>query len=263
MPKKFPKISIITPSFNQGKYIEKTIQSVLGQDYPNLEYFVIDGGSTDETLEILKKYNKQIKWISEKDHGQTDAINKGMRLTTGEIVGYLNSDDLLENNCLAKIVKFFVSNPEISWVTGKCHIINAKGDKSRSFVTEYKNIYLKYMRFINTLYVLNYIPQPATFWRRGVVHNIGLLDDFYHLSMDYDYWLRIFKKYKLGYIDDYLAFFRVHETSKGNRMLNDQLQESYQISKKYTSRELFLIPHKLHDIISSYLYRGLYLKNEK
>lgn len=258
MPKKLPKISIITPSYNQAKYINQTILSVLDQNYPNLEYIVMDGGSTDGTIEILQKYNKQLKWICEKDNGQTDAINKGLRLTTGEIVGYLNSDDLLENNCLENVSKFFATNPNVNWVTGKCHIINDKGRKNRNFVSLYKNFCLKYLRFINTLYILNYISQPATFWRKELVESIGYFDDSYHLSMDYDYWLRIFKKSKPGFIDAYLASFRVHEASKGSRSLKDQLNESYEIAKKYTSGELFLKLHRLHDIISSCLYRVLY-----
>ncbi len=258
MPKKLPKISIITPSYNQARFIDQTIQSVLNQDYPNLEYIVMDGGSTDGTIEILKKYNKKIKWISEKDRGQTDAINKGLQLITGEIIGYLNSDDLLESNCLGNISGFFDSNPKVYWVSGKCRIINALGDRSRNFVVYYKNICLKHLRFRNTLYVSNYISQPATFWRKELVESIGFFNESYHLSMDYDYWLRAFKKYKLGYIDDYLASFRIHESSKGSRSLNDQLDESYEIAKKYTSAELFLKLHRLHDIISSYLYKSLY-----
>ncbi len=258
MPQKLPKISIITPSFNQAKYIEDTIRSVLRQNYPYLEYIVIDGGSSDGTLAILQKYTGKLTWISEKDKGQSDAINKGLSLISGDIVGYLNSDDILEENCLELVGNFFVSNPDFHWVCGKCGIIGANGEKSRNFVTSYKNIFLKYLRFPSMLFILNYISQPATFWRRDIIKNIGFFAYSYHFSMDYDYWLRIFTKYRLGFIDKYLSSFRIHKSSKGSRSLVHQQAESLQIVRKYTSQRFFLILHVLHDIITSYLYNNLY-----
>lgn len=258
MPKKLPKISIVTPTLNQADFIEQSIKSVLSQNYPNLEYIVIDGGSSDGTHAILKKYNDKLTWISGKDKGQSDAINKGLKLAKGEIVSYLNSDDVLEYGALFKTAEFFTQNPDIFWVTGKCRIIDSKGAKQRNFVTGYKNFCLRFLRLRNALLVLNFISQPATFWRREVVDEIGLFDDSYRFSMDYDYWLRIFRKYRLGFMDDYLASFRVHEGSKGNRNLSGQLNESYRIAAKFTSLKLLLTLHGWHDIISSYLYRNLY-----
>src|SRR5688500_4533124 len=118
-----PKISIITPSLNQGDFIEQTILSVLSQDYPNLEYLVVDGGSSDATLGVLAKYAGKVTWISEADKGQTDAINKGLRRATGSIVGYLNADDLLLPGTLNKIGEVFSDHPQARWATGTCRIV--------------------------------------------------------------------------------------------------------------------------------------------
>lgn len=258
MLKKLPKISIITPSLNQSRFIKKTIDSVLSQSYPNLEYIIIDGGSTDGTLEIIDKYRNKLKWISKRDRGQSDAINKGLRMSKGEIVCYLNSDDVLEDDALLKIAEFFAANPQASWVTGKCYIIDEKGNKSRDFITTYKNVFLKYLRSLHTLLVLNYISQPATFWKREILETIGYFDDQFHFSMDYNYWIRIWQIYQPGYIDGYLASFRVHKEAKGSRNLETQLSESYNTATKFTSSKILLLLHKCHDIIISHLYRKFY-----
>src|SRR5579862_9846502 len=125
--KSLPRITIITPSYNQADYIEQTIVSVLKQEYPNLEYIVMDGGSNDGTLDILKSYSDRLTWFSEKDHGQTHAINKGMRMASGVIVGFLNSDDILLPGALQHIGSFFVDHPEPKFVTGKCRVIDKNG----------------------------------------------------------------------------------------------------------------------------------------
>ena len=115
-----PRITIITPSFNQGDYIEQTLQSVLAQQYPNLEYLVIDGGSRDKTLDVLYRYAGRVQFLSEPDRGQSHAINKGLDLASGEIVAYLNSDDLLEPGCLMKVGRFFLDRPQAFWLSGRC-----------------------------------------------------------------------------------------------------------------------------------------------
>lgn len=143
MKKNLPKISIITPSYNQANYIEDTILSVLSQDYPNLEYIIIDGGSDDGTLEILKKYDKKLKIISEKDSGQTNAINKGMKISTGDIISYLNSDDMYLPGTLKTVGCRFTNYHDVKWITGRCRIIDNRGIAIRSIITTWKNLWLK------------------------------------------------------------------------------------------------------------------------
>ena len=127
MSGKLPKISVITPTLNQGKFIEKTINSVIGQDYPDLEYIVMDGGSTDNTLEILRRYGGRLKFTSSKDKGQSDAINKGLKKSSGDILCYLNSDDVLAPGALFKVGEYFNENRNAMWLTGKCRVVDEEG----------------------------------------------------------------------------------------------------------------------------------------
>jgi len=259
MPQKYPKISVITPSYNQAKYIKMTIDSVLTQRYPNLEYIVMDGGSTDGTVEILESYGKKIKWISKGDSGQSDAINKGIKLSSGEIIGYINSDDYLLKNSLFKIANLFSENNNAYWVTGVCKIVDENNFEVRQLVTYYKNIFLKYFRSEKLLYVVNYISQPATFWRRELFKKIGYFDEKLHYSMDYDYWLRIAKKYKLYFIDDYLAAYRVHNKSKAVTSPETQFKAEFMISSKYIDSKVIQVVHKIHYLLAILMYRLFYL----
>ena len=150
------KISVITPSFNQGRFIEQTIKSVLNQRYPDLEYIVIDGGSTDNTLEILRKYSDKIMWVSEKDKGQSSAINKGIRMATGDILAFLNSDDLYLPHTLKTVADFFKKNQKASWASGDYHIIDSRGRKIRKYVVVYKRL-LRLFSLYPVLKIMNYI----------------------------------------------------------------------------------------------------------
>lgn len=247
--KKWPLISIITPSFNQSGYIRKTINSILSQNYPNLEYIVMDGGSTDGTVEILKSYGKRIKWVSEKDKGQSDAINKGMKMAKGDILAYLNSDDLYKEGSLFAVAEYFLKNFQSYWLCGKCDIIDERESVTDNFVTNYKNIFLKHFSNIFLLSVLNYISQPAVFWRKEVTGKIGLFNPDLHYAMDYDYWLRTYKIYKSGYIDRYLASYRIHSQSKSGANFSALLSEGYQVSKSHFGRLLSGL-HGIHDFIT-------------
>ena len=248
---KMPLISIVTPSYNQGDYIEETILSVKNQDYQPFEHIIIDGGSTDNTVEILKKY-PHLKWISEPDKGQSDAINKGFRRANGEIIGWLNSDDLYEPHTLPKVVKIFNENPEYDLIYSDCHIIDAESNKTGS---------VKSMDFdLNILINLdNFIHQPTVFFRNKIF-DVGVLDVNLHYCMDFDFWIRVSKKYTMNYIkNEIFASFRwAHGTksvSQGDKMLNEFRYVSLKhggklISKKFIS--LYLRYNFMHYISTIY-----------
>lgn len=188
MTSKNPMVSIITPSFNQGKFIEDTILSIKNQDYPNIEHIVIDGGSTDNTLAILQKYEKQynLKWISERDKGQSDALNKGFQIAKGEIIGELDSDDVyFDKNVITHIIDIFNKYPEIDVIYGDNALINED-----CLFLKVRHTFFWFS--FNHLLRSDYIPQPSTLMRRQRIKN-RLFDVNIDLPMDYDFWLKIAK----------------------------------------------------------------------
>jgi glycosyltransferase involved in cell wall biosynthesis len=235
-----PSISIITPSFNQATFIERTIESVLGQNYPDLEYLVIDGGSTDGTVEILEKYSDRIHWVSESDDGQSDAINKGLRIAQGEVVAFLNSDDTYEDGSLLRVGKFFAENPDLMWAYGKCRIINLDDFEIRKPITWYKNLLLRRYSY-RKLLGENFISQPATFWRRSVHKEVGYFDEDEHFVMDYEFWLRLGRRYHAGVINAYLANFRMYENSKSGSLDNPQFEDELRVARQYAGDDVKVI----------------------
>jgi glycosyltransferase involved in cell wall biosynthesis len=251
-----PTLTVITPSYNQGEYVESTIRSVLEQGYPNLEYIVVDGGSTDATLRILQQYESGLRWVSERDGGQSDAINKGLRMASGEIVAFLNSDDTYEPGALLKVGQFFATHPQAHWLTGKCHTIDRQGKRIRQPVTLYKNLWLR-LKSYRALTILNYISQPATFWRRTVIDVVGPFDESLRYAMDYDYHLRVGRRFKLWVLDDYLASFRVHPHSKAGSSASAQFVSDLEIARSHTKSKLVLWLHAGHNILAVNIYRLL------
>lgn len=249
------KISIITPSYNQAEFIERTILSVLNQNYKNIEYIVMDGGSTDGTIEILKKYSDRIIWKSEKDSGQSEAINKGIKIATGDIVAYLNSDDTYEPNAFIKIVDFFQKNPDKKWVYGECRIIDKNDKEIRKPITLYKNLLLKHYSYTKLLSE-NFISQPATFWKRQIHSEMGFFDENEHLCMDYEFWLRIGQKYPAGVMHDYLANFRYYADNKSGSAHKEQLQNRLEIAKKYSQGKILpMLLHKINYLKTIFVYK--------
>lgn len=202
------KVSIVTPSFNQAAFLEATIQSVLAQDYPNLEYIIIDGGSTDGSVEIIKKYQDRLAyWVSEADKGQTDAINKGFSRATGDILAWLNSDDTYEPGAVKKAVAALAENPAASTVYGNANFINAEGRVIGRFPaaqTDYRRLRQGYV----------HIPQQAAFFRAEYWKQVAPLDDSFFFAMDYDLWVRLSALAPLVYVPDTWANFRMHGDAK-------------------------------------------------
>ncbi len=249
----YPKISIITPSYNQGPFIERTIRSVLDQGYPNIEYIVMDGGSKDGTIDILRKYEGRLTWVSERDKGQTDAINKGITRSTGDIIAYLNSDDTYETGALRKVADHFIAHPETMWLTGKCRIIDEQNREMRRPITAYKNFLLRHFSY-SLLLVTNPVSQPSTFWRRSTVDEFGLLDENEHLVMDYAYWLKLGKKYPPAVLDAYLAGFRVYAASKTSSSFLTTFKREMELARRYSDSRLLNGLHRISYVIIATAY---------
>lgn len=200
-----PKISIITPSFNQGMYIEENIVSVLNQNYSNYEHIIIDGGSSDATVDILKKYSHLI-WVSEHDDGQGDALNKGFNRSTGEIIGWINSDDYYEKNILKNVAKYF-EDPTVVWVIGNLTWVY---EETREYIQD-KSPYITHENLLKNPYIVR---QPPTFFRRKALKDIFGWNKEYYMVMDFDLWIRLAKISSAKMVDDNWAYFRCHPLQK-------------------------------------------------
>lgn len=211
----YPKISIITPSYNQGKFLEKTILSVINQQYPNIEYIIIDGNSTDNSVEIIKKYQAHLKyWISEPDKGQSDAINKGLKIASGEIINWLNSDDYLEEGVLFKIAAEFTKVP-IHIVCGYANLCTTTKiiKKRTSALIE------NYAQFI----AQSHIMQPTTFFRKNIFDEFTPVETNLHYMMDHYIWLQYLCKYgttHIQYVDYIVANILIHENAKSYKHIH-------------------------------------------
>ncbi|MDP2979195.1 MAG: glycosyltransferase family 2 protein, partial [Thiobacillus sp.] len=179
------KVSIVTPSYNQGQFIERTLQSVASQAGAVIEHVVFDGDSADNTAEVLRNFSPPVRWVSKKDKGQTDAVNQGIRATDGEIIGWLNSDDIYYPGAVARVVEYFAQHPEIDVVYGMADHIDLDDKAFESYPTESWD----FERLQETCFIC----QPALFFRRRVVEQHGLLDESLNYCMDYEYWLRLGK----------------------------------------------------------------------
>ena len=204
----WPMVSIVTPSFNQAQFVEETIRSVLLQGFPNLEYIFIDGGSTDGTLDIVKKYEHWLIWVSEQDDGQSDAINKGWGKSRGEVITWINSDDFYSPNALRLVMEKFICSTESDFICGDCNCVNAQ---SRNLgILRSSNFDLR-----RQMTGRNQILQPSTFFRRKILDQIGVLDVSLQYVMDYDFWVRaLIAGSTMQHIPEMFSNYRIHHHAK-------------------------------------------------
>jgi glycosyltransferase involved in cell wall biosynthesis len=247
-----PKITIITPVYNQVDYLEATIQSVINQNYPNLEYIVIDGGSTDGTLGIIKSYETHItKWVSEPDNGMYDALNKGFSLSTGDVMGWINSDDVLLPQSLFNVARLFKELPQVSWIRGLNCVIDLKGQMVNVLIPKRFSL----IRILNGDY--RWIQQESAFWRRSLWDKSGgHLHNDLKLAGDFELWFRFFQYEKLFYVNIPFGAWRKRPGQLSETHIDQYTEEVYSTIVSYTqSKEQQLTLKKIRWL--SFLIRNL------
>jgi glycosyltransferase involved in cell wall biosynthesis len=258
-----PRLTIVVPSFNASAFIAATLKSIIEQSYPDLEILVSDGGSTDGTQEILRRFGHRIRWISEKDAGQSDAINKGLRVASGEIVAWLNSNDLFLPGSLLKVGSYFVNHPEVGFVFGKAKLLSESGEilgdyeeagKQKEISQEMTRLNAvsngHFDRLLN--YHPGWVPQMTAFWRTALSRELGYLETDLHYAMDYEYWLRLGTKGRIHFIDEYLGAFRLHGNAKSSDA-KELWREILSVRWQYRGR---FFCH-LHEVFLRLAWRGL------
>jgi glycosyltransferase involved in cell wall biosynthesis len=241
-------VSIITPSFNQGPFIEDCILSIKNQSYPNIEHIIIDGGSTDSTLEIIKKYegSYNLRWISEPDEGQANAINKGFQMAQGDILAWLNCDDYYLNwEVLSKVIEYFTLYPSVDVIAADGYYVN----KDRVFVApsdyERKYVNLKRMRYSD------YMLQPSTFWKKSIFEKVAINEQLVY-AFDWLFFINIFEKgYNVLAVNDYLSAYRV---SGENKTAQDNAKRKKEIARMAKRNFGFFSLQSFHCYLIYYLY---------
>jgi glycosyltransferase involved in cell wall biosynthesis len=246
-----PKISVVIPSYNKVRYIKKTLTSIFSQNYDNFEVIVQDGGSTDGTLEIIKEYalnhRKKLIWESKKDGGQLDAINKGMKKTSGELISFINADDMYQPNAFKYLSQAYQKNPGSQWFAGRGIVINENDLEIAGPITAYKNFLLS-MSSYPVLLITNYLMQPSVFIKREAYQKYGPFTGTRDFVMEYDMWLKLGKKNMPIIIEKNIAKFRIEATTKTKTMFDKLLSEDEKILKKYTGNQFIIFLHNAHNI---------------
>lgn len=207
----------------------------------------MDGGSKDTSVAILKSYGKKIHWQSKKDKGQSDAINKGLKQVTGDIVAYINSDDYYLPGAFEQVAHIFSTHKDVMWIVGDAHIVDKNGEQIQDWVRRYKQFWRK-IYFSSLLTILNPFPQPAVFWRAQALHSVGAFDQSLQYTMDYEFWHRLQQAFGTPYfLHRPLAAFRIHGGSKGVTAFHKQFKEEEQVERRYNRNLLLHLLHKLHN----------------
>jgi len=238
----FPLVSIVTPSLNMAPYLRGAIENVLAQEYPCLEHIVIDGGSIDNTIPMLQEYS-HIRWLSEPDSGQANALNKGFRMASGEIIGWLNADDTFTPQAVARAVAYLTRHPSCDVIYGDCNILDAQG----SLIRVYRPPKLEGALAL----VESFIHTPAVFWRKPVFEKVGYLDERYHYCMDNEFWIRMAPIVRREYLEGPLANYHLRMGNKGTTAKAEFGVEMCQIYEELASREPF------HSEVPSVVWRSI------
>jgi glycosyltransferase involved in cell wall biosynthesis len=254
-----PTITIVTPCLNASATLPGALESVRAQRYEaEIDHVVIDGGSSDGTLDILASA-EGVRFVSEPDRGLSDAVNKGIRLARGEIVGWLNADDVYLPGAFRHVGETFAQHPEADWATGQCTIIDAEQRETRKAVTAYKNFFLRRYRY-SLLLVQNFVSCPATFVRRTAFEQVGMLDERFRYSMDYDLWLRLGRHSDPLIVDRPLASFRMTEGSLSMTGFEAQFAEHAQNAREHgAGHRMAASANRLTSRLIVLIYRALRL----
>lgn len=243
-----PKISIVVPSYNKVRFIEQTLKSIFLQNYENLELIIQDGGSTDGSVEIIKKYAGRypIIWESKKDKGQLDAINKGLKKATGAILTYINADDCYKSGAFAAVSKAFLENPNALWFAGRGIVVDEKGKEIAQAISWYKKFLLS-LNFRFNLLITNYLMQPSVFFTREAYKKYGPFIGTPDFIMEYDFWLKLSHISMPVVLREGVSEFRIEPGTKTKRMFKKTLFEDMKIVKRYTKNPFILALHKLNN----------------
>lgn len=260
--KPWPRISIVTPNYNYAQFLEETIRSVLLQGYPNLEYIIVDSGSTDNSVEIIKKYGKWITiWETKSNRGQSHAINKGLEKSTGDILAYINSDDCYLPGAFRKAAEYFVKYPEMDFLYGRCWFV----DENSLKIKEHSGSILNLEELLDVWSVWwkgRYFVQPEVFWTRRITDKIGIFfrEDLNQI-MDYEYWLRIFKtKCIVGHVETDIAWLRKHPLQKGNRKDKVEREFLMVLREGLWDKKTPIAFKKRLELQGKWLYQAIFLK---
>lgn len=256
-----PTFFIVTPSYNQGQFLKRALDSIVEQTGFSVISIVQDGGSSDNSLSVLKDYGKRVLWVSHKDKGQSDALNQGLKKVLkmskhpeSDIFAYLNSDDYYLPNTFVKVAEAFASKPKAVWLVGDCQIVNEHDRAIQQPVRAYKSIWRKILSW-PILLILNPIPQPAVFIKVSAIKQVGLFEENLRYTMDYQYWLRLWQTIGAPLVvSETLAAFRIHIASKGGSQFLKQFDEELNVARTVSQQPILLFLHRLHNAMIKAVY---------